>query len=361
LAQFEHLIQRLLAGRTEKSLMVTGLRGVGKTVLLSTFSDIAESNGFRTAHNEITESANFPVAIARMSRKLILSLSPFKRMKARTLGALRVLKAFSIKIPDGPEIGFDVEAIQGTADTGNLAEDLPELFTALGQAAQEVGAGVMFFLDEIHYVPRPDLEALIAAVHRVGQQSLPVAVIGAGLPQLPGLAGQAKSYAERLFDFPWIGRLRMKDAANAIAQPAEELGVTYDQDALRRIVRLSEGYPYFRQEYGKHVWNQAKQSPITLLDVTNSEQAVEAQLDENFFRVRIWRTTPAERRYLRGMAELGDDQYRSSEIADALGMKVQSVAPTRANLIHKGLIYSPEYGITAFSVPKFADFMRRTY
>jgi len=341
--------------------MVTGLRGVGKTVLLTTFSDIAESKGFRTAHHEITEAADFPVTIARMSRKLLSSLSSAERMKAHAVAALRILKAFSLRIPNGPEIGLDVEAITGIADTGTLAEDLPELFLALGQAAEEANSGVMFFLDEIHYVPRMDLEALLAAVHRVGQENLPVAVVGAGLPQLPGIAGQAKSYAERLFDFPWIGSLSVDHAVEAISRPARDLEVEFEDAALIRIVQLSAGYPYFLQEYGKHVWNLAENSPISMADVNRCEQAVQSQLDENFFRVRIWRTTPAERRYLLSMAELGDGPYRSSEIADALGMKMQSVAPTRANLIHKGLIFSPEYGLSNFSVPKFADFMRRTY
>jgi hypothetical protein len=360
-AQFEVLVERLLKARPEKSLMVTGLRGVGKTVLLSTFSDIAESRGFYTAHNEITETALFPAVVARMARKLVLSISPFERMKGRVRDALRVLKAFSVRIPDGPEIGFDLDAASGSADSGDLAEDLPELMTALGEAAIEAERGVMFFFDEIHYVPKEDFAALIAAVHRVGQRSLPVAVIGAGLPQLPGLAGDAKSYAERLFNFPWIGSLPYRDASAAVSKPAEELGVEWEDGAVDRVVQLSEGYPYFLQEYGKHVWNLAPQSPITLGDVSGAELAVQAQLDENFFRVRIWRATPAERRYLRAMAELGPGNHRSSEISDMLGMKIQSVAPTRANLIHKGLIYSPEYGWTGFSVPQFDQFMLRAY
>jgi hypothetical protein len=361
IARFETLVQRLLAAKTDKGLMITGLRGVGKTVLLSTFSDIAESNQFYTAHTEISEGVDFPSVVARMARKLLLNISPIERMKDRAKRALRVLKAFVVKLPDGPELGFDIEAATGTADSGRLTEDLPELVGAVGEAAREAGRGAMLFFDEIHYVAKEPLAALIASAHRVGQQNLPLAVIGAGLPQLPGIAGTAKSYAERLFDFPWIGRLDFDDASAALTEPARKLDVEYEPAAVDRIIDLSEGYPYFLQEYGKHIWNQADVSPITLRNVLEAEPVVELQLDESFFRVRIWKTTQAERRYLMAMAALGPGQHRSSEIADFLGMKPTSVAPTRANLIHKGLIYSPEYGFTAFSVPKFGDYMLRAY
>jgi hypothetical protein len=358
---FDILVQRLKIGQTEKSMMLTGLRGVGKTVLLTTFADIGESHGFFPTVHEITEGANFPAIMARLARKTLLSMNPIERLRDKARRALSILKAFSIRIPDGPEIGLDIDAAVGTADSGDITEDLPELFAAIGEAAIEEGRGVLFFLDEIHHLKREHLAGLIAAVHRATQQSLPLAVIGAGLPQLPGLAGTAKSYAERLFDFPFIDSLPYDAAAEAITRPAEDLGVTYDEDAVDHIVELAEGYPYFLQEYGKHVWNIASQSPITVEDVHRAEDPVRSQLDENFFLVRLWRVTNAERRYMRAMAELGPGTHRSSDIADALGQSVRSVAPTRSNLIHKSLVYSPGYGVTAFTVPQFDDFLRRVY
>ncbi len=354
-------IGRVRAGRPEKSLIVTGLRGVGKTVLLNAFADIAEADAFVTAHHEMAEGTDFSGTIARMCRRVLLALSPAERMSDRVRRALGVLKAFSIRIPGGAEITIDVDPIVGRADSGVLQDDLPDLFVELGEAARNTERPVLFLLDEIQYLDEGDLAALIMAVHRVTQRGLPVAVVGAGLPQLPKLAGDARSYAERLFDFPKIGPLSTPDALAAIEKPAEDLGVAYERQASERIVQLSEGYPYFLQEYGKHVWNVSERSPIATEDVVTAEPNVQSQLDENFFRVRVDRATWAEKRYMRAMAELGRGPYRSGEIADQLKVKTTSVGPVRGILISKGFIYSPAHGLSDFTVPQFDDFMRRNF
>lgn len=359
--RFSLLAHRVIAGRFEKSMFITGLRGVGKTVLLNTFQGIAEQTGFQTELKEVAEETDFPSALARMVRRALLRLSPVGRVRERARRALGVLKAFSLRLPEGYEIGVDVDAVVGMADSGDLPEDLADLFVEVGEAAAEAHSGVMFLLDEIQYLARPELAALIVAVHRVAQRNLPVAVVGAGLPQLPFLAGEARSYAERLFDFPIIDSLPKEAAVEAVVRPALALGVAYENRASGLIFGFSEGYPYFLQEYGKHVWNLAPNSPITAADVRRARGAVQSQLDENFFRVRIARVTAGERRYLRGMAELGDGPYRSGDIADKLGRRVTSVGPVRSQLIHKGFVYSPSHGLTDFTVPQFDDFMRRNF
>lgn len=361
LEAFRILVKRLLLGRPEKSLLVTGLRGVGKTVLLNTFKGIAEENGLRTAIYEITHESDLPLLVARMARRVILSLSAYERMKARARRALGVLKAFTLKLPEGAEIALDVEAMVGFADSGRLPEDLADLFVALGEAAREHETGVVFLFDEIQFLPTKHLEALISAIHRVSQESLPLTVVGAGLPQLPALAGDAKSYAERLFSFPQIDRLPEPAARKALDIPAEREGASFEPEASAAIVAFTRGYPYFLQEYGQRVWNLAKGPRITADDVARAEPLVQAQLDENFFRVRMARSTETEIRYLSAMAALGKGPYRSASVAKKLNRKIESVAPIRSRLIAKGLIYSPDHGVTEFTVPRFDDFLRRNY
>lgn len=362
LETFRVLLKRLELGRPEKSMIITGLRGVGKTVLLNTFEGIAEETGFKTAKTEITHDTDFTSMIARMVRRALLSLSALDRMKDRARRAVGILKAFTVRFPNGPEIGFDIDAITGQADSGNLGEDLSDLFVGLGEAAQEHGTGVAFLIDEIQFLERTELEALIAALHQAAQRSLPITLVGAGLPQLPALAGAAKSYAERLFDFPMIGRLDEESAKLAFERPAEEEGVIVEAAATEAILTYTESYPYFLQEYGRHVWNLARGNEITHDDVQRAETTVELQLDENFFRVRVARVTNAELRYLAAMAELGSGPYRSGEIATQLDRRgPENVAPTRARLIEKGLIYSPAHGLNEFTVPQFDKFMRRTH
>lgn len=343
-------------------MIITGLRGVGKTVLLNTFENIAEEAEFRTAKTEITHETDFKPMIARMVRRALLSLSSWERLKERALRAAGVLKAFTLRLPDGPEIGIDVEAIRGQADSGSLGEDLSDLFVALGQAAEEHETGIAFLIDEIQFLSKAELEALIAALHQVAQRSLPLTLVGAGLPQLPALAGAAKSYAERLFDFPNIGQLDWEAARQALELPADEEGAGFEREATNEILEYTEGYPYFLQEYGKHVWNLAAGDTISLQDSLDAKPIVEQQLDENFFRVRVARVTHAELRYLAAMSDLGEGPYRSGEIATKLDRPgPENVAPTRARLIEKGLIYSPSHGLNAFTVPQFDRFMRRTH
>jgi len=360
LAGFRVLLERLRRGRPEKSMIVTGLRGVGKTVLLNPFGSVAEEVRFATAFTEITHGTEFRPLMARLIRRVLLSLSPVDRMKERARRAVAVFKAFTLKLPDGPEISVDVEAALGRADSGDLGEDLADLFVEVGRAAAEHESGVVLLFDEIQFLSRAELEALIAALHRTAQQALPFTFVGAGLPQIPELTGSAKSYSERLFDFPRIGSLPYDAARQALVVPAEEEGVRYEDEAVEEIIRFTEGYPYFLQEFGKHVWNLAEGSTISLRDVQEARQAVQLQLDENFFRVRIARCTRAELEYLQAMAALGSGPYRSGDVATQLGRPgPQNVAPLRARLIEKGLIYSPSHGLSEFTVPQFADFMRR--
>ena len=272
---FRVMIGRLEAGRPTKSMMLTGLRGVGKTVLLTTFRDTAESQKFITGSTNLVE-----------------------KIKDSAWKAAGVLKAFSIKIPGGGEIGIDIDALRGKGDSGQLDEDLSDLLVTIGEAAKEKKTGVMFFCDEIQFLKKEDLEALIAATHQLSQRSLPVGIVGAGLSQLPRIAGEAKSYAERLFDFPKIDRLDGAAARGALELPVAQQGVRFEPAAIDTILKFTGGYPYFLQEYGKHVWNIASGAAISKQDVERARQSVIAQLDENFFRVRIDRTTTAERNYV---------------------------------------------------------------
>jgi hypothetical protein len=359
---FRVLLARLQLGRPEKSMLITGLRGVGKTVLLNTFEAIAEEQGFRTAKAEITHETEFRPLIARLARRGLLAISPAKRMKKHARRAAAVFKSFTLRTPEGLEIGVDVEALLGLGDSGDLGEDLSDLFVALGEAAKEHQTGVVFLLDEIQFLDRVELEALIAGLHQVSQRELPLTLAGAGLPQVPALTGTAKSYAERLFRFPTIDRLEEQAARDALELPAKAEGVEFRPEATSRIVKLSEAYPYFLQEYGKHVWNVAAGPTISSADVGRAHDLVQLELDESFFRVRIGRVSKAELAYLVAMAHRGTGPYRSGEIAATLGRAgPESVAPTRARLIEKGLIYSPSYGLNEFTVPQFDAFVRRTF
>jgi energy-coupling factor transporter ATP-binding protein EcfA2 len=356
------LIARLRIGRPEKSMLITGLRGVGKTVLLNAFGGIAEDAGFCIAKSEITHETEFRPLVARLARRALLSISPASRMRERARRAAAVFKAFTLRLPEGVEIGVDVDALLGHGDSGDLGEDLSDLFVALGEAAAEHQTGVVFLLDEAQFLARAELEALIAALHQVSQRELPLTLAGAGLPQLPVLTGAAKSYSERLFRFPMIDRLPDRAARDALELPAEAEGVSYRRRATDRILQLTDGYPYFLQEYGKHVWNIAAGPTITLVDVERSHDLVQLDLDESFFQVRIGRTTKTELAYLSAMAHLGKGPYRSGEIATTLGRAgPESLAPTRARLIEKGLVYSPSYGLTEFTVPHFDTFIRRRF
>jgi len=359
--QLALVLARLELGRHEKSMLINGLRGVGKTVLLNTFKTMAQEQGWYSVKFEIRHDTNLRATIVRHTKRLLLDMRRTERLKAQATRALRVLKAFSIKTPDGFEFGVDVEAMVGTADSGDLEIDLGELLAELGRTAQEDGKGVIFLIDEIQFLNRSDLEALIAALHHVTQDELPVAIAGGGLPTLPRLAGEAKSYSERLFMFPRLGTLTSEAASLALTIPAERLDVEFEPDAVELALELSDGYPYFLQEYGKHAWTIGKNSKITRQDVADAHPRVLSDLDEGFFDVRLRRVTPRERRYIAAMASLGDGPQETSSINELLKRtNPGSTSPIRAELIDKGLIYSPARGTVDFTVPHFADFMRRT-
>ena len=314
--------------------MPIGLRGVGKTVLLNRFTEIAVDAGCEIAFIEAPETGDFRALLAVRLRKVLLGFSRGP-IKTAALKALGVLKAFNLTLPDGPTLSIDVDAISGEADSGVLSEDLTDLLVSVGEAAREVGQGLLLAIDEVQYLSEGELGALITAIHRTTQLELPVVLVGAGLPQLPGLAGDAKSYAERLFDFPEIGSLAEEDAKAAILIPSQDRGVEIEEGALDLLVGEAHGYPYFLQEWGYHAWNHARDNLITRADAEAVRPLVIDQLDKNFFLVRFDRLTPKEKEYLRAMAELGPGPHRSGDIATELGVRVESVAPRRSGLIVK--------------------------
>ena len=355
-------LERTRLGKPTKSILMVGLRGVGKTVLLDRMREDAEAAGIHTLRVEAPESRSLPAILAPQLRQALLRLSRNERSKELAQRALRGLAGFAkaLKIKyDDIEIGFDFEPEPGLADNGDLEHDLQALLEAAGAAAQKAGTALTMFVDELQYVKEDELAALITALHRAAQRRLPLVLVGAGLPQLRGRMGRAKSYAERLFDFPEIGPLPPPAARTAITKPAKAEGVEVDEDALERIVQQTRGYPYFLQEWGKHAWDTASKSPITLSDVDLASTSVVAALDESFFRVRFDRLTPLEKRYLRARAELSPGPHRSGDIAEQLHRDVTTLGPTRNQLIGKGMIWSPNHGDTAFTVPLFDEFMHR--
>jgi AAA ATPase domain len=355
-------IERLRLGRPTKSLLMVGLRGVGKTVLLDSIRTAAEYSGVHTVRIEAPEGRSLPSMLAPELRRAMLRLSVSDQAKDLAQRALRAIAGFAklkIKFQD-LEVGLDFEPEPGLADNGDLETDLVALLEAVGRAAKAGGTAVVLFVDELQYVEEVELAALITALHRCAQQQLPLGLVGAGLPQLRGKMGNAKSYAERLFDFPLIGPLSDDDARWAIEDPINSESASINADAVDLIVHRTQGYAYFLQEWGKHTWDAALRSPITREDVVTASLIATASLDGSFFRVRFDRLTPGEKRYLRAMAELGPGPHRSGEIADMLGKKVNALGPTRAQLIAKGMVWSPNHGDTAFTVPLFDQFMKRT-
>ncbi len=355
-------IERLRRGRSAKSVLLIGLRGVGKTVLLDQMRIDAEHNGAHTVRIEAPENRSLPSLLAPQLRLALLRLNRVEAARDAAVRGLRALAGFVGKLKMkylDIEVGLDYEPEPGLADNGDLEGDLASLLEEVGRSAKAAQTVLVMFIDELQYVEEAQLTALISALHRCSQLKLPVTVVGAGLPQLRGQTGNAKSYAERLFDFVEIGPLSIADAGQAITAPAHEEGVTINSDAVARIVAETDGYPYFLQEWGKTAWDVADASPITLEDVTNASRLAIAALDESFFRVRFERLTPAEKQYLRAMAELGPGPHRSGDIAATLNRRVESLGPIRSSLISKGMIWSPSYGDTAFTVPLFDAFMKR--
>ena len=363
LEAFEVLLDRLRRGHTEQSLLITGLRGVGKTVLLGAFEERAREREWTTVDAEITKNVEFGVRMAQLARRALLQVAPRARWRDRGRRAAEVLRSFQLTVSPQGELtfGLDVDAAEGLADSGSLGEDLTDVLVALGEAAQEQDRGVVFLFDEVQFLSLMELEALIAALHKTVQRQLPITLVGAGLPQLPRLAGEAKSYAERLFQFPMIGRLSSDEAARALVEPAAPLGVEFADEAVQAIVDYTEGYPYFLQEYGKLVWEHADASPVTLADVRETQEAVETKLDSSFFRVRTDRVTDLELQYMRAMAELGAEPQAAKDVAQLMGRRSEQLGPTRSRLIEKGLLYTPAHGLAAFTVPQFDRYMRRAH
>ena len=362
LEQARILLGRVLIGKPEKSLMLTGLRGVGKTVLLNEVQRMAQEAGYRTLLIEAHEGKALGPLIAAPLKTVFFELDRLAHAGDRVKRGLRVLRSFlgGLKVKMGElEIGLDIDPETGAADSGDIEIDLPNLFQALGEAAKEKKSAVAILIDEIQYLSQKELGAVIMAMHRMQQRQLPVVLLGAGLPVLPGLAGESKSYAERLFAFPDVGALSEADSNTAISEPTLVEGVKLTDAALAETYRLTNGYPYFIQEWGYQMWNLAEVSPIELEVVQSAAESVIRRLDQNFFRVRFDRLTPGEKNFLRAMAQLGSGAIRSGDIANCLGVKVNSIGPVRAKLIKKGMIYSPSYGDIAFTVPLFDEFMKR--
>jgi hypothetical protein len=355
-------IERVRRGKPAKSLLMIGLRGVGKTVLLDRMRETAERSGIRTIRIEAPEGRSLPAMLAPQLRVALLKMSTGDRAKEKAKRGLRALAGFAkglkVKYAD-IEVGFDLEPEAGLADNGDLEQDLLALLETVAEAARDDDTAIVLFIDELQYVAEPELAALITAMHRCAQRQLPITLIGAGLPQLAGQMGNAKSYAERLFDFPFIGPLNPADAAKAIRTPITNEKVQITDDAVSLIIKKTQGYAYFLQEWGKHSWDVAIESPITKDDVIRGSISAVAALDESFFRVRFDRLTPSEKRYLRAMADLGPGPHRSGDIADRLDRTAPQLAPTRSTLIHKGMVWSPNHGDTAFTVPLFDEFMLR--
>jgi hypothetical protein len=362
LAQARVLLGRVQQRRPEKSMLLTGLRGVGKTVLLNEIERLASASEYHTISVEAHEDKPLGPLIAPYLRSLLYELDRAAGAGDKVKRGLRVLRSFlgALKITySDVTVGLDIDPEKGSADSGDLEIDLPNLFAAIAEAAEDRKSAVAIFIDEIQYFSQKELGALIMAMHRIQQRRLPLVLLGAGLPILPGLAGESKSYAERLFSFPNVGALSEEHAAQALQDPASAVGVAFESAALAEIFRLTKGYPYFLQEWGYQSWNLAPGSPITLQVVQEATTTVISRLDEDFFRVRYDRLTPSERNFLRAMADLGPDAHRTGDIADRLGVKVTSLGPVRAKLIKKGMIYSPAHGDVAFTVPLFDEFMIR--
>jgi hypothetical protein len=364
LAQARVSLERIKNGRAEKSMFLVGLRGVGKTVLLNEIDTIANEKGYITAFIEATEDKRkkrLPELLLPHLRRILLKLDTGEMVSTHVKKALRAFQGFMSQFKlQYDSFEFKVaEPEKGVADSGDLEVDLAELFVAIGEAAASRKTAVAIIIDELQYLEEKELSALIMAVHRISQKGLPLIVVGAGLPQLVGKAGNSKSYAERLFTYPQVGKLKREDAIIALQKPAQQQGVAFTADALEQIVLLTQGYPYFLQEWGYHAWNTAKQSPITKADIDTSTPITLQKLDDDFFRVRFDRLTPSEKRYVRALAALGGTPQRSGDIAEKLGVKVNSIAPLRAQLITKGMIYSPSHGDTAFTVPLFEEFLKR--
>lgn len=355
-------LDRIRAGRAAQSVILYGLRGVGKTVLLAAMRHAAEAAGMTVIAIEAPEQRSLPAVLAPALRSALLRLDRGKDVSQKVRRALSALAGFvKLKASYGDLIiSLEHEGEPGLADSGDLEADLTDLILATGEAARDRQTAAILFIDELQYVPEDQLAALIVALHAANQNQLPITLVGAGLPQLLGQMGRAKSYAERLFTFEPIGPLSREAAEAALRNPVEQEGEQIDDDAIDAIYAATEGFAYFLQEWGKQCWDAADASPIAAAHVGVAQGAAVAHLDDSFFRVRLDRLTPSEKRYVRALATLGEGAHRSGDVAQAMGVKVTSVAPIRSSLIAKGMIYSPGHGDTAFTVPMFDQYVVRT-
>jgi hypothetical protein len=353
-------LARIKSRRSAKSMILVGLRGVGKTVLLNRIWEAAKDDGFKSVLIEAHEDKRIAELLIPPLRQILFSLDAQENVSDKVKRGFRVLSSFikglKVKIS---EIEVSIDPELGVGDSGDLEVDLGELFVAIGEAAADRKTAVAICVDELQYLDEKELSALIMAIHRINQRNLPLTLIGAGLPQIVGLTGRSKSYAERLFDFPHIGKLNEHDSASALQSPVRSNEVEFTEEAIQEILRETQGYPYFLQQWGHEAWNIAKDSPISVDNIKAASKLAIANLDQSFFRVRFDRLTPREKEYMRALAGLGDGNQRSGDIAAALGVKPQSIAPIRSSIIKKGMIYSPAYGDTAFTVPLFGDFLLR--
>ncbi|MBV4485224.1 ATP-binding protein [Pseudomonas sp. SWRI153] len=355
-------LARTKRGKHAKSLMILGLRGVGKTVLLNQIKDRALALGYLAEMQEAHDGAELKQLLIPVLRRVLLRLDRVQNTVETVKRGIRILRSFIGNITiaaGGAEVTLGGDSEAGYADSGNLEDDLRDVLIATAEAARDAGTPVAILIDELQYLSKDELGALIRGIHAVNQAALPLILFGAGLPQLAGQAGDAKSYAERLFEFPRLGALLEIDAWKALRDPVEEEGASISDGALREIFEKTHGYPYFLQEWGYTAWNIAKEQSITEADAQAATEESIRKLDESFFRVRFDRTTPAEREYMRCLAELGEGPQRSADVAKALGRNATSLGPVRDSLIKKGMIYSPEYALIAFTVPLFDEFMRR--
>ena len=360
LTNASNALRRAALGRSTQSPILVGLRGVGKTVLLVKIREIAQAEKFKTASVEAVEMKALPELLIPDLRRILLSLSLSEKGKEQARKGMRVLKSFLsvFKLSYG-DFELGIEAEPGLADTGQLASDLTDLVMAVGEAAKAAETAVAILIDELQYLSEIEFSALITAIHKVNQYRLPVVLIGAGLPQILALAGESKSYSERLFTYPDVGPLEYDDAVSAIINPARNEDVSYTDEAIQEIMNVTERYPYFLQQWGHEAWNLAEGPRIEKNDVIRATEAAIRKLDESFFRHRFDRCNASEKRYMRALAELGPGHHKSGSIAEKLGLKITSVGPTRSKLIIKGMIYSHQHGETAFTVPLFDAYMRR--
>ncbi|WP_118839362.1 ATP-binding protein [Salinibacter ruber] len=357
----ESLARRVSLGHSPRSIMYYGLRGVGKTVILNELEEIYADHDYVSRYVEVAETDDFTVVLSKLVRKLLLEVSRKAQAVDLVKKGLRALKSFVVSIPEGPDLKLDVEPLLGVADSGDLQDDLVDLFVTTGEAAKGAGIPIALFIDEVQYLEEDDFSALIASCHRASQLGLPLVVVCAGLPQIAGLAGEAKSYAERLFDFRPVDSLKPKDAKRALVKPAAEEGMKIDDQVAQIGLDATDGYPYFIQEYGMALWNESSSEQPTVSEAETAKEEMTRSLDSSFFKVRIDRATTFERKFMRALGSLGSGPQDISEVAYILDRKTSSIYPARAQLIHKGLVYSPDHGKIAFTVPHFDEFLDRCY